>query len=116
MELNHEIIKKAYEAFNAIDIDKVLSFMHPQVKWPNGWEGGFVYGHNAVREYWTRQWKELDPIVVPVSINEQNNEQAEVEVHQLVKDLKGNILADEIVKHIYFFEKGYITAMEIEAF
>ena len=28
--------------------------MRPDVKWANGLEGGFVYGRNAVREYWTR--------------------------------------------------------------
>ena len=44
------IINLAYEAFNARDIDTVLSFMHQNVHWPNGWEGGYVEGHNGVRE------------------------------------------------------------------
>jgi hypothetical protein len=26
--------------------------MHPEVDWPNAWEGGRVVGHAAVRDYW----------------------------------------------------------------
>jgi hypothetical protein len=69
-----------------------------------------------VRDYWIRQWKELAPTVTPVSIAEKDNDRLEVEAHHLVKDLKGNVLVDGMVNHIYSFEKGFITAMEIEAF
>ncbi len=31
-----DLIKKAYSAFNAREIDKVLLAMHPQVRWSNG--------------------------------------------------------------------------------
>ncbi len=109
-----EIIRKAYDAFNAKDIDGVVSLMHPDVKWPNGWEGGYVNGHEEVKDYWTRQWKEINPTVTPVSIKEKNDGSVEVEVNQVVKDLEGNILADGIVKHIYSFANGLITGMEIE--
>ena len=51
-----ELLRRAYAAFNARDIDAVLSMMHPNVEWPNAMEGGYVYGHDGVREYWTRQW------------------------------------------------------------
>jgi hypothetical protein len=33
--------------------------MDADVHWPNGWEGGYVEGHDEVRDYLTRQWKEL---------------------------------------------------------
>ena len=108
------IINLAYDAFNARDIDTVLSFMHPDVHWPNGWEGGYVEGHNGVREYWTRQWKEINPNVKPVSFEENEKGQIEVEVHQVAKDMKGNVLFDGTVKHVYTFDKGLIKSMEIE--
>jgi hypothetical protein len=54
-------LARLYEAFNARDIDAALAVMHPHVKWPNGWEGGHVVGHEAVCAYWTPQWTELDP-------------------------------------------------------
>ncbi len=112
--MKKDVIAKAYKAFNARDIVGVLSLMHPDVKWPNGWEGGYVYGHAEVKDYWTRQWKEINPNVLPERIHEKDDGRVEVEVHQLVKDLEGKILADGMTKHVYSFENGLITKMEIE--
>ena len=36
-----------YAAFNARDIDAALAGMHPEVDWPNGWEGGRVHGRDG---------------------------------------------------------------------
>ena len=109
-----DILTRAYQSFNARDIDAVLSLMHPNVHWPNGWEGGYVEGHDEVRNYWTRQWQELNPVVTPISFKENENGKTEVEVHQLVKDMKGNILFDGIIRHVYNLENGLIKNMEIE--
>lgn len=109
-----DLIKQAYHSFNTRNIDAVLRIMKPDVCWPNGWEGGYVKGHNEVRNYWKRQWKEIDPRVTPVSFTEREDGKMEVKVHQIVKDRQGNILSDSIVKHIYTFEKGKVKSMEIE--
>lgn len=109
-----DLIKRAYAAFNARDIDGVFLSMHPDVYWPNGWEGGYVKGQDEVREYWTRQWKELDPNVEPINFKEKQNGQIEVDVHQVAKDLNGKVLFDGIIKHVYTIEKGLIKSMEIE--
>ena len=109
-----KLINKAYSAFNERNIDAVLSALHPEVHWSNGWEGGYVNGHDEVRNYWTRQWKELDPNVEPIGFKERPDGQIEVEVHQIAKDLQGNILFDGTVKHIYTIENGLIKNMEIE--
>jgi hypothetical protein len=108
------IIILAYDAFNARDVETVLSLMHPNVHWPNGWEGGYVEGHSEVREYWARQWKEIDPSVKPISFEENENGQIEVEVHQVAKDMEGNSLFDGIVKHVYTIDNGLIKSMEIK--
>lgn len=110
----HHLLKQAYNSFNKRDIDAVLLLMDEHVEWPNGWEGGYVYGHDEVRHYWTRQWKEINPTVTPVSFTERENGQVEILVHQLVKDLQGNVLLDGRVKHIYTLENGKIKRMEIE--
>lgn len=109
-----KLIQQAYSSFNARDIDAVLLLMHTDVWWPNGWEGGYVKGHAEVREYWTRQWKELDPHVEPVAFKQRPNGQIEVDVHQVVKDLQGKVLFDGMVKHIYALENDLIKSMEIE--
>jgi len=61
MPTDRELLISTYEAFNARDVDAVLAVMHPDVDWPNGWEGGRVYVHQGVRDYWTRQWRVIDP-------------------------------------------------------
>ena len=109
-----DLIKRAYSDFNARDIDAVLKVMHPEVNWSNGWEGGYIKGPDEVKNYWTRQWKELDPNVEPVAFKEKKRGQIEVEVHQIAKDLKGNVLFDGMVRHVYTIENGLIKNMEIE--
>ena len=110
----HHLIDRAYQAFNARNIDGVLDLMHSDVEWPNGWEGGYVNGHEAVRAYWLRQWQELDPNVKPVSIRETPNGQIEVLVHQVVKDRLGQVVADEQIRHLYTLVEGKIVRMDIE--
>ena len=112
--LFNDSIKKAYTAFNERDIDTAISTMQPTVQWPKAWEGGYISGHDAIKEYWTRQWKEVNPNVEPVGFNERQNGSLEVEVHQKVKDLQGNLVFDGTVKHIYTFEDGLIKTMDIE--
>lgn len=107
------LLEQAYTAFNTRNIAAVLQLMHNDVRWPNGWEGGYVHGHEAVRDYWQRQWAAIDPHVEPVSFQEISDEKISVHVHQLVKDLQGNIIADAMVKHIYTIENGLIRTMEI---
>lgn len=110
-----DILIAAYRAFNARDINGVLSLMDADVHWPNGWEGGYVAGHNEVRDYWARQWKELNPNAQPVSFKENANGEIEVEVHQLVKDMEGTVISDGIVKHVYIIENDLIKSMKIES-
>ena len=112
-QLNQRTIKRAYDAFNERNIDTVISLMHPDVDWPNGWEGGYLKGTNEVRDYWQRQWKELDPRVMPLSVNVDEDGLVKVKVHQVVKDMQGKLLSDAVIKHTYTFENGLIKNMEI---
>ncbi len=108
-----DILVRAYQLFNARDIDAVLLLMDANVHWPNGWEGGYVEGHGEVRNYWTRQWKEINPNVQPISFTENEDGKIEVGVYQVVKDMQGNILLDGLVTHAYAIENGLIKGMEI---
>ena len=109
-----DLIKKAYSAFNARDIDMALSTMHPDVQWPKAFEGGYVSGHTEIRKYWTRQWTEINPRVEPVGFNERQDGTLEIIVHQIVKDLDGNPMFDGTVKHIYTLQDGLLRRMDIE--
>jgi hypothetical protein len=70
--------------------------MHPDVVWANGIEGGQLHGRDEVRSYWNRQWAIIDPHVEPVEISLKGKGEVIVNVHQVVRDPKGNVLADRL--------------------
>ena len=107
-------IEKAYFSFNNRNIDDALSTMQSDVQWSKAWEGGYISGHSEIKEYWTRQWSEINPKVEPVGFDQRSNGSLEVKVHQNVKDLQGNLMFDGLVKHVYTFEDGLIKTMDIE--
>ena len=107
------IIEQAYSAFNKRDIDGGLALMTQDVSWPKASEGGRVVGKEEIRAYWTRQWGEFDPRVVPRAITEGDGGKVRVRVHQLVKNLQGDVLSDGEVLHIFTMKRGLIAAMDL---
>jgi len=110
---HEELLRRAYEAFNARDVDAVLALMHPDVDWPNGMEGGRVLGHAAVREYWTRQFEVIDSRVEPQAFTTDAEGRVVVDVHQVVRDTAGELLSDGRVEHVYTIRDGLVERMEI---
>jgi ketosteroid isomerase-like protein len=108
-----EVLTAAYAAFNRRDIDAVLALMRPDVDWPNGMDGGRVHGHDEVRSYWRSQWSVLNPRVEPMRIEDDETGNTVVQVHQVVRDLSGNILVDQIVQHVYSIKDELIERMDI---
>ena len=107
------LLRAAYAAFNARNIDAALALMTPDVAWPRAFKGGFVRGPEEVRAYWTEQWSEIDPHVEPLAFHPDDDRRIVVEVHQVVRDLTGTLLADERVEHRFSFEQGLIRGMEV---
>ena len=108
------ILNQLYQDFNDRKIDAVLAHVHTDVTWPNGWEGGYVNGHEEVRAYWLRQWQEIDPKVVPFFFQVRSGGEISVGVHQVIKDLDGQVLSDGQVIHTYTFRDGKVRTMVIE--
>lgn len=111
---NPKLLHRLYERFNARDMESLLETMHQDVTWANGMEGGHVYGHEGVRSYWTRQWAMINPHVEPVAFATGAEGTTEVEVHQTVRDLKGNLLSDKLVRHVFRIEDGLIKRFDIQ--
>jgi nuclear transport factor 2 (NTF2) superfamily protein len=108
-----ELLQHVYEWFNARHVDRVLAAMHEDVVWANGMEGGYVHGRDAVRDYWTRQWTMVDPKVWPTGFSIGSEGEIAVEVHQVVHDLKGTLLLDKMVGHIFQIENGLIKRFDV---
>ena len=113
MDDEMDLLKRIYDRFNVRDIDGVLAVLADDVAWANGMDGGHVHGHDAVREYWTRQWAVIDPHVEPVAFTNGPGGEVIVEVHQVVRDLNGDLLADKMVGHVFRIENGLVKRFDI---
>jgi ribosomal protein S18 acetylase RimI-like enzyme len=112
-EQDEQLLRRAYEAFNARDIQGALATMHPEVDWPNAMEGRRAHGREAVREYWERQWGLFDSRVQPLRIEQGRGGLIVATVRQLVRDLTGNVVSDETVEHHYVITGGLIERMDV---
>ncbi len=113
MTQHHDLIRKAYAAFNARDIPTVLTTFHPDVRWARAWEGDYATGHAEVQAYWLRQWQEVNPHVEPIGFVPRPDGRIEVAVHQVVKDMQGQVLFDGTVTHICTIQDGLLKQMDI---
>ena len=108
------VLRSAYRAFNARDIEAAIELMHPEVDWPNAWEGGRVVGRAAVRDYWTRQFAAISSKVEPERFTEEADRSVTVDVHQVVHDARtGELISDSRVRHRYRLENGLVVRMDV---
>ena len=112
MEDAENFFQELYKNFNDRKIDLVISKMTDDVKWANGMDGGYVHGHDAVRDYWTRQFTMVSSNVTPLEIETEKGI-SKIKVHQVVHDLNGNLLADELVYHLFHLQENKIAVFEI---
>jgi len=109
-----DLLRAAYAAFNARDIDAVLALMTPDVTWPRAFEGDHVTGTDAVRNYWTRQFTEIHAHVEPIGFRAGPAGTVDVDVHQVVRDPDGVLLSDTRIVHRWTIVDGRVQRMDIE--
>jgi ketosteroid isomerase-like protein len=108
------MLRRMYAAFDARDVEAIADFMHPDIDWPNAWEGGRLRGHADVLAYWRRQFEAIDPRVTPEGLSERADGRIAVDVHQVVRSLDGELLADRRVVHVYTLRDGLVARMDVE--
>ena len=121
MDGSIEVVKRMYERFNARDIDGVLEALSEDVMWANGMDGGHVHGHEAVREYWTRQWAMVIPNVTPLSFVDAPDGSIVVKAQQIIRDPEGKPLQDQthglydkVVGHVFRFQDAKVIRFDIQ--
>jgi hypothetical protein len=93
-------IQNLYQLFNDRKIDEIIVHLDKDVKWANGMDGDFVYGHEGVREYWTKQFEVIQSKVKPLTIEVESGV-IKVHVNQVVHDMNGALLADQLRDHYF---------------
>jgi len=94
-------------------VDGALAFMSDDVSWPKALEGSRVVGKEEVRACWTRQWAAFDPYVELLETIDLGGDKLEVRVHQLVKNLQGDVLSDSD-RHVFSVKDGLIKSMDLK--
>lgn len=107
-------LQDLYDRFNTRDIDGVLAGLAADIAWANGMEGGHIYGRAAIRAYWMRQWRTIDPHVEPVGFEQRADGTVKVEVQQTVRDLEGKVLATNVIGHVFRLRNGKVARFDIE--
>jgi len=108
------VLRSAYRAFNARDVEAAIELMDPEVDWPNAWEGGRVVGREAVRDYWNRQFAAISSRVEPEGFTEEAYGSVTVDVHQVVHDAStGELISDSRVRHRYRLQDGLVVRMDV---
>ena len=108
------VLRRAYSAFNARKIDAAIELMHPEVDWPNAWEGGRVLGRPAVRDHWARQFGAISSEVEPEAFTEERDGAITVDARQVVRETDtGRLISDARVRHRFRFEKGLVIRMDV---
>jgi hypothetical protein len=111
---SEETLRRVCRAFNAREIDAATELMHPNVDWPNGWEGGRVVGRRAVQDYWKRQFEVISSEIVPQAFTEESDGAITVDVRQVVHEARtGRLISDSQVRHRFRFEDGLIVRMDV---
>ena len=108
------VLRSAYRAFNARDIEAAIELMDPEVDWPNAWEGGRVVGWAAVRDSWNRQFAAIFSNVESEGFTEEADASITVDDHQVVHDAStGELVSDSGVRRRYRLEPGLVVRMDV---
>lgn len=95
-------------------MEAALGLMHPEVDWPNAWEGGRVHGREEVGAYWRRQFESISSRVEPEGLAREADGSVSVDVHQVVREVSsGKIVSDSRVVHRWWLEGGRVKRMEV---
>jgi hypothetical protein len=87
--------------------------MRPDVVWANGLEGGYVHGHDGVRDYWTKQWASMKSFANPTGLSTKTDGSVEVQVRLTAHDLDGKVLFDTNAIHVFHLVDGLISRFDI---
>jgi hypothetical protein len=111
---HEDLVRRAYAAFNARDIEAAVALMAPDVDWPDAAAGGVLHGRDQVREHWSEQFRLVVPRIEIAEVTETSTGHVEAHVRQVVQDPNGRQLSDDPWVHIFTIDHDRIARMEVK--
>lgn len=108
----HELLVKAYDAYDSQDADGLSALVSDGVDWPD--DANRLHGKKAVRAYWSHQWTRIRTHDEPVTFIDLDDGRVAVRIDQVVRDLSGNEVSRGAFVHTYLITQSRITRMDIE--
>ncbi len=107
------LLLRAYLAYNAQDLDRLLALVSEDVDWPDG-VGGRILGRQALAAYWTEQWERVRAHDHPVAFHQRDDGRVAVHVRQVVWSLDGSERSRGEFVHVHRVGDAHIDGMDIE--
>jgi len=112
-ETRRELLRRAYAAYNAQDLDALANLVSDNVDWPDG-RGGRLYGRDEVRAYWMEQWTCTRTHDEPIGFDDVDDGRIAVRVDQAVRALDGSVISTGKFAHLHRVEGDLIWRLDIE--
>jgi len=106
------LLANLYEAYNAQDVDYLLTLVSNDVDWRDG--AGRLHGKDAVRRYWIEQSARIQTHAEPVEFRNLGHGVVQIRVEQIVRDLAGDTISEGAFQHRYRLHGSSITHMDLQ--
>lgn len=110
-----DLLIRAYAAYNARDVQGLLSVVSHDVDWPAGpGRDQRLHGRDAVGAHWRQQWARTRTHDSPHSFTRLDDGRVVADIDQVVRALDGLLLAQGAFRHVHRIQDSLITRMDIE--
>lgn len=106
------LLLRAYHAYNAQDLDRLMAFVGDDVDWPDD-RGGRLRGRQALAAYWTEQWTRVRVHDQPVALRHLDDGRTAVHVSQVVRSLDGTVVSTGEFTHLHRIDGERIARLDI---
>jgi hypothetical protein len=108
------VLERAYEAFNARNLARLRSLMHPEATWPNTLEdGALLVGKEAVMGHFGRIFATMTPNIHVIDVIDETIDALTVDAQYSVESRNGHVWSDTRARLTYHFRDGLLTGMTI---
>jgi ammonia channel protein AmtB len=101
-----ETIVRLYRDLNARDLDAALARLHSEVQWERSGQSDTIEGMADVSAHVRRWWAEFDPELTPVRSRRARGGWIEVELRQILRDSRGNVVSESTIVHAFSERAG----------